>query len=890
MNVSMDTLNPAAFDQLITVNNRLAQALHLRHDRAQAASGKQVWATPDITPWHVWLQQGYEQLIDSGFTRRILLNPHQERLLWERVVRHSREGENLLRPAAAARTAQQAWQLVQDWQLSNAQLQQQAAEETRAYLAWQTHFADICARQSLISRAELPALLHAAAQADALEVQKRIQLAGFDAINPMQQALLDALAEQGCSITLLKPAKNTNERSRIELDSPDTEMLAAASWAKQHIEKNPQAQVAIVCPKLQDQRDTLERICNTVISPHNLLPHPAQQPGFNISLGRPLAQYPLVAHVLLGLKLGLSKPLTIHDVGTLLRSPFIGRHTEEWEQRAQLDATLRENGQPRLDRHRLLHQARTFDRGRPAHAPLLIEQLEQFDQLIKTLPKAASPNRWAGYLLQLIECLGWPGQQTLDSHEFQQATKLRETISTFATLTRVHQSMRYAEVLHRLDQLCEESVFQPQSDGAAIQVLGALEAAGMQFDAIWLLGLDDNTWPPSPSPNPLLPTSLQRELGMPHASADRELQFARHLTDQLLHCAPQVIASHASKDGDREQRPSPLSRDLPLRNLNDLGIELDTRLYSAAQQSAAGDLLAAPEATPPSRPPEGGSWLLSAQSACPFSAVGKYRLKAKPLPEPSAAPSPMLLGQMVHELLKRVWQTLQTAEILRATEDDALRALIAPHARDTLAKLGKQRPDIFTDTFVELEVQRLQELVLAWLNLEKRRGLPFQVKYLEQAQPFDLNGLPLRLQADRVDQLDDGRLVIIDYKTGEHADAKGWQDPRPRDLQIPLYCTQAEQAPAAALIARVHTRSIQFRGLAVDENIAPGIKPFEGDEDIADWAALLEHWRQSLHALAEEIQQGHADIQPQDEQACQFCDLGPLCRISSLTEQEPADD
>ena len=93
--------------------------------------------------------------------------------------------------------------------------------------------------------------------------------------------------------------------------------------------------------------------------------------------------------------------------------------------------------------------------------------------------------------------------------------------------------MRLPEVLRHLTQLCEETVFQAEAPQAPIQVLGALEAAGMQFDAVWLLGMDDQSWPPSAAPNPLLPARLQRELGMPHASAQRELLFARHLTEQL---------------------------------------------------------------------------------------------------------------------------------------------------------------------------------------------------------------------------------------------------------------------------------------------------------------------------------------------------------------------
>ena len=880
--------NPDDSPLLLTVNNRLAQELHRRHDQQQAASGKTVWPTPDITPWSAWLRRSYEQLVDTGFTQRVLLNPHQERLLWERVVRKSSQGDILLRPAAAARTAQQTWQLVNDWQLEREQLLALASDETRIYLDWQQAFLRICDEQQLISAAELTGLLIAAAGNKALECKKHIRLAGFDTLSPAQSTLLDLLRTQGVQIDDGQSLPQQGEKTRLELADKESEIRAAARWAKAFTAQNPDVQVAIVSPRLEQQRETLLRICTEVISPHNLLPGNAKTHDFNLSLGQPLADYPLVAHLLLALKLGLNQPLPANAISTLLRSPFLGGHSQEWSHRAQLDFKLRDDGLPQLDLSRLLYRAQQFDDLSSAHTPLLVERLKTLTELLAQLPRDDTPNAWAGHLLHLIECLGWPGDQALDSSEFQQAAKLRESISSFSSLSRVQHSMQLPEVIHRLTQLCEETVFQPQAGVTRIQVLGVLEAAGMRFDAIWLLGMDDQAWPPSASPNPLLPTRLQRELGMPHASSERELQFARHLTNQLFSCAPRVFISHAAKDGDREQRPSPLTGMIPLAGNLPIGcLDEPDELSAAAMHLGPTDNLPAPQAVPPQESPEGGSGLLSDQAACPFRAVARHRLKANPLPETSAAPSPMLLGNMVHDLLKRVWDEIQTAEQLRSLDDDALLALVEPHAKNTLLDLGRHRPDIFTDTFIKLEIQRLCELLSDWLRLEQQRALPFRVLRTEEKQQVKLGGLSLRLRADRVDQLADGRLVIIDYKTGEQADARGWLDPRPTELQVPLYCVEAEQPPAAALIARIHARSTVFRGRAQDDNIAPGIPAFEGDETIGDWQQLLAHWHHALHELAAEILSGRADIQPQDEKACTFCELGPLCRISSLNGHSP---
>ena len=113
--------------------------------------------------------------------------------------------------------------------------------------------------------------------------------------------------------------------------------------------------------------------------------------------------------------------------------------------------------------------------------------------------------------------------------------------------------------------MAAETVFQPQSSIKPVQILGILEAAGMSFDAVWLLGMDDKNWPPAPRPNPLLPAGLQRELGMPQASAEHELAFATGLMQGLERSAGTLIASYAQADADQPLLPSPLIAAWPVR-------------------------------------------------------------------------------------------------------------------------------------------------------------------------------------------------------------------------------------------------------------------------------------------------------------------------------------
>src|SRR5205085_7570043 len=103
-----------------------------------------------------------------------------------------------------------------------------------------------------------------------------------------------------------------------------------------------------------------------------------------------------------------------------------------------------------------------------------------------------------------------------------------------------------------------------------IQVLGLLDSAGMYFDALWVMGLDDRTWPAQAKPNPFIPYALQRKHQIPYASSEREYYFASLLTKKLIRCAENIIFSHPAQHLDQILHPSVLIKSIAAIELNDL--------------------------------------------------------------------------------------------------------------------------------------------------------------------------------------------------------------------------------------------------------------------------------------------------------------------------------
>lgn len=884
---TFDALNSDS--TLLTVNNRLAVELRARYDRNQLATGRQAWSSADILPWDAWMQRLYQRMLDSGHTNLDLLSPAQERLLWEDIIQQHDRGPGLLRPAAAADSARAAYTLHRAWRLDEHPLALLGGDETRSLLAWVEDFETLLAHRRLLSAAGLPALLDEAFRQGALSPPGRLIYTGFDDLSPAQAGLLDSLRNLGSEIIDYPGEQRQGSQQRLEAGDTEAEIRLAAEWAQELLRKNPATRIAVICVGISEQRHNLERLFTEIVAPNVYLDNTTQSTPFNISLGQPLSDRPLVAHALAAARL-LTGAQPLNAIGQLLRSPFIGGHEREWERRALFDRALREDGRPTLGLQSLTSRLASFAPDDGRHCPDLIARLQSLQSLRRELPARDTPNSWAIRLRSVLTLLGWPGDQTLDSHEYQQHERLQGIFSELAGLGKVRSPMALGEAVGRFCTLTTNTLFQPKSPPAPIQILGPLEATGIEYDAAWLLGMDDHNWPPSPHPNPLLPAGLQRDLAMPHASAARELAFATTLTARLTRSAPTIIASHARNEAGRERRPSPLVRDWPLTEIANLGLGATAQLRQACSDKGKTEPLTAPQAGPASTAQAGGAALIATQANCPFAAVARFRMGARPLEEPSYSVDGALGGTLVHELLQRVWHTLGDSDALARHDEAALQSLLAPLAAATLDDLGRRRPDIFTTRFKVIEAARLTRLGLDWLKLERERSQAFRVEALELAQTVELGGLQLRTRIDRIDRLQDGSLALIDYKTGRSVNNDGWFDERLTEPQLPLYCLQDPSDTGSALLARVRRDGpgCTFVGLSRTADFAPGVETPQTQNGENGWPGLLAQWQQALEVLASEILQGRADPTP-SLHACQYCALGALCRVQELVAEERDD-
>ncbi|HLF96525.1 MAG TPA: PD-(D/E)XK nuclease family protein, partial [Methylococcaceae bacterium] len=736
---------------LVTATRRLARALRQAHAARQRDAGLRCWETPAILPWDAWLDEVTRECLPAAR----LPTSAQELWLWERALADSGDDDGLLQVRLTAAKAREAWNLLHVWRLPLEALRGQATKETETWLRWAGHYRRLCAQHGWIDAARLP---DEAARALTEEhvAGRALLLCGFDELTPQRQAFLQRWRELGGTVRELeaqagRPAPLGTRRTYADTHA---EIRAAAHWARRKLETNPDghgtratpeyesrsrhdrlphpgplpkgegeqgccefhidARVGIIVPAVGALRAELWRVFSEVFHPSSLLP-PFPEPSaraFNLSLGEPLAAQPLVHAALDGLAL-LRGAAEFRVWSALLRSPYLGEADSERDARARLETKLRTRRAPELSLDEVVWSAQRF-----AATLALVQRLEALKELSATLPDRQTPHEWLATFEVALRALGWPGERTLDSRDYQAAQAWRNLSVDLAALAPLRPHLGLDEALAKLEELANDALFQPESPDAPVQILGPLEAGGLEFDYLWLLGLHEDIWPPAPEPNPFLPLALQRRHGLPRASAQRELDYARLLTERLLSSAPEVVVSHPLRDGERELAPSPLIAALPLSSTDDTPQE--PFHLGPAPLSCVEDVQG-----PPLHAARGGAGLLKSQAACPFQAFARYRLRACDLETPAEGLDAAQRGNLVHRVLELLWRELASLEGLLAQSPEDLAAMAARAARQALNDAERDYPFLRRQArLLELESGRLARLALDWLEVERRRATP----------------------------------------------------------------------------------------------------------------------------------------------------------------------
>jgi len=870
---------------------RLVLDLRRAHGDLQVSRGAVTWRALQSSTPAMWL----DHLNSSALLRGDIppasvpgtfLSRAQERNLWEQAVaRDTGAATELFDREGMALAAMEAASLQRAWRIEVPEALQ--TEEYRAFLRWQEDVAAACRKGAWRTADEVMAWRIECIERGIGGLPARIGIAGFIAPDPVISHLLVVLEARGVELFRLDfGCGETMPAIGAELPDAETECTAAASWACDRVTRDASVRVRIAVADLPARRRLLESTLENILHPDAVgAGWAALERDYAFSAGSPLATEPLIDVALRLLQLHVHPQRVAQaEFGALLCGAGWSADVDEAESRARIEAALRKLLPPETSLERLaravLRQAESLQ------APSLVADLGALLEAVRAAPRRQLPSAWGKAFAVLLEALGWPGQRVLLAAERDAGDGLREALGGLRALDGVLGPVDGSAALRQLQrQLRDQAFAATRRAPARVEICSLADALAGAVDGLWVMGLNEGAWPPAPRPNPLLPAELQRRAGIPAARADSLAVEAQSLQALWCESAGEVVFSWAQREGERPLRASPLLAEIARREW----LPLPVLPFPSEPLERIDDARAPPVGA--AEHIHGGTALLAAQAVCPAWAFYQYRLGAAVLPEPTFGLDAMARGSLLHAALEEFWRgrslddLTQMDEITRSAEIGR----VVSHALD---ESDRHAAEPLPPRLRQLEGRRLQELLAAWLDVEVQRP-PFRVIACEEKHTLDIEGLTVRVVIDRIDELDDGRLVVIDYKSGRKVSVDSWSAQRISEPQLPIYAALAfpDRDVAVVALARVTRDDPVFLGVAAGDGLLPGVKALDqqrkhyAEGEFPDWQTLRRLWAERITELAREVRDGTAAVVFDHENDIRHCDVRPLLRVAERKAQ-----
>jgi ATP-dependent helicase/nuclease subunit B len=298
-------------------------------------------------------------------------------------------------------------------------------------------------------------------------------------------------------------------------------------------------------------------------------------------------------------------------------------------------------------------------------------------------------------------------------------------------------------------------VRRPYGGHPRISIWGLLEARLQKADLMILGGMNEGVWPSLPNPDPWLAPQIRHALGLP--GLDYRTGLAAHDFMSALG-APRVLLTRARRDS---RSPTIASRLWLRLQAMTGGMTRDQRLERMATALDASQTMEpagrpAPQPPTEARPKRIAVTDLDRLKADPFAFYAKTILRLKREEPVDAEHHAAWKGTAVHEVLEAWFR-----------EDGCDPAKLSTRAQAMIAD------ETIHPMLRALWSPRLMEAI-DWIGAEsiKDREAGRTPVVAEEFGEAEVAGVTLYGKVDRIDRLPDGKLAIVDYKTG--------QAPRPK--------------------------------------------------------------------------------------------------------------
>ncbi|MCF6766441.1 PD-(D/E)XK nuclease family protein [Thiotrichales bacterium 19S3-7] len=882
--------------QIITVNSRLAQHLtkafinYLKEKKHQFIINERI----------ITVEQFFEQLVDSiNFSEAksnkyyFFYNAKQTQQLWQTIIeadQMNKKDDVFLDVIDAAKEASTAYELYLNWMVDLKNLPYQLEHlDFRRFQNWLAEVEKHCNYHKVYPDNSKLAFIIKHLKLTRFPFRRLIFL-GFNDYSPNMNQLITRLESFDIDVfqwqleplykAINRPIKTISskmakaETTLYQFDQTEDELSTTIDKIFEHFYTYPNQRIGVIIPDLHIIRHKVEQIFDECFfSNYNRLAeiNNTDKP-YTISGGQALAAVPIIKTALTILKLTTTSKL--ENLIRIIQSPFTYTKTSSPDRRQQLVDLIKANYFKTTSVISIRADIKLADALNEFKTPL--EKLTH-----QALEYHSNP------LLSIqtkLALFNFPGDQSLSSENYQALEQFYQLFAELKKQSILINQTNAIDIISLLERFASQTIFQGQSNpNASIFVLGILESSQHYFDQLYVMRMHERLWPAQPKPNTLLPLSLQKIYHTPHSSFERELYYAFNVSHAFFYQCKKLYISYSLFDGEMKQNLSPIIANLAPNNqiveITSSKIE-HKRTKSIQFKEETLSLKKLEQIT------DANSYLYKDFIQCPFKAQMTYRFKLEPLiqfKDPLAAKDK---GSLIHLVMELFWQEIKTQKTLQELTEPTLQSIVQKAIKQAINK-NKHLFPLALDYLKQIESDRIEVLVLRWLKIEKQRQVPFHVLSHEKSSQKQIGLLKTKLRIDRIDQLSDGSLWLIDYKSAQTVNTKGWHNEYLSEPQLPLYAISLDyttgigfaqingKSTKLSLLAHYQQHLEHYEIISQPDTDTILQKPKKLFPSYDSWQSLTRYWHKQLFTISNLFTQGQLSITP--NQQCKFCAFEQLC-------------
>jgi RecB family exonuclease len=746
---------------------------------------------------------------------------------------------------------------------------------------------------------ELPSYVGKAIADNIIICPDRISFLGFESLAPIEEEFFKLLEDMADAEYGGNSGKRPGNLEAITLPSPEQEVIYLAHRLIEDAKSIPLHRIGVVVPDLSAYSIMIERSLKELMGESS----PAGTSWFNITLGIPLINSMLVKAALIPLRF-MTEGQTRELFLSLLLSPYYGCWQGKRHVIARADITWR----TRFVESGLDNLLGSLERDDPDILGKILSK--EGEALLKFAGINFSRRQTASYWINAVEklwsSLGFPviseEKDTVDSKH------LSEVIHDMSC-SLGHVAMDGYEFYSFLTHSTTGKMAQIRgSEEAGIQILGLIESRGLDFDKLYVLGLDDRALPQPVRPMPLLDT-YERKLvhrGTPASAHEIGLKAFSN----LISCAPDVTLTRAEQKDSKPLSPSPFwpknESEKYLNIWTDPGYAWIRApwlrsAYEGLQIAASGDdrkiagIKKSEDTLLKETALSEGISATGMKTAitCPFRFLIDVILKIKPLEEKRSVVSPMERGLRIHRIVASFTSAVREKRLHLERDRKKVLSLLTECVDQVLKDVDK-----LSQWEVERRLLLFEDsppgMLISWLDAEtghRREGWECIAEELDFiGLKCDGWSLPIKGRIDRIDYHKDKGLICWDYKTGSY--------PNQRDILERLI---APQLPVYLLALRMGNVSVVDEYLKKNTPLSAGYAQLKNPAAVKMYQIkgieeALDKWIMTIADMEEILERGDFRANPypvsnieNKSKACEKCSCITLCERGIVAKETEND-